>query len=59
MPELSTLDFVLFFIFVIFAVVDMNYEFICFKISFQSIIMSILCFFHKDMHFQNFYLLIK
>ena len=34
MPEISTLDFVLFFIFVTFAVVDMNYEFICFKIFF-------------------------
>ena len=32
MPEISTLDFVLFFIFVIFAAVDMNYEFIGFKI---------------------------
>ena len=32
MPEISTKDFVLFFIFVIFAVVDMNYEFIGFKI---------------------------
>ena len=32
MPEISTLDFVLFFIFVISAVVDTNYEFICFKI---------------------------
>ena len=34
MPKISTLDFVLFFIFVIFAVVDMNCEFICFKIFF-------------------------
>ena len=32
--KISTLDFVLFFIFVIFAVVDMNCEFICFKIFF-------------------------
>ena len=35
MPETSTLDFVLFFIFVIFAVVDMNYEFTGFKIFFN------------------------
>ena len=32
MLEISTVDFVLFFIFVIFAIADMNYEFICFKI---------------------------
>ena len=50
---------VFFFIFVIFALVDMNYEFICFKIFFQLIMISILCSFYKDMHFQNFYLLIK
>ena len=34
MLEMSALDFILFFIFVIFAVVDMNYDFICFKILF-------------------------
>ena len=34
MPEISTLDSVLFFIFVVFAAVDMNYEFICFSIFF-------------------------
>ena len=34
MLEISTVDFVLFFIFVIFAIADMNYEFICFKIFF-------------------------
>ena len=34
MPEIRTLDFVLFFVFVIYAVVDMNYEFISFKVFF-------------------------
>ena len=34
MPEIIDLDFALFFIFVILALVDMNYEFICFKIFF-------------------------
>ena len=37
MPEISTLDFVLFFIFVILAVVDMNYEFIFLKIFFYAL----------------------
>ena len=34
MPEISTLDIILFFIFVIFAVVDMNYGFFFFKFFF-------------------------
>ena len=56
MPEINTLDFVLFFILVIFAIVDMNYEFI---LGFFFSRLSILCSFKKDMCFQNFYLLIK
>ena len=59
MPEMCTLDFALFLIFVIFAAVDLNYEFIWLNIFFYRIVMSILCLFYKEMRFQNFYQLIK